>query len=120
MLEPGERCAGATGRRAGGDWADHDGTLGAATAERARGNSRCRGTSRAAIAILSHSALAVRTGIRRKSTADVRNVRLSPSPRSVCPWPNYLHQTVFRKFVKLAFVMNWLALYLELPISREM
>jgi hypothetical protein len=74
VLEPGERCAGATRRRAGGDWADHDGTFGAATAERARGDSRCRGTSRAAIAILSHSALAVRTGIRRKSTADVRNV----------------------------------------------
>ncbi len=64
MLERGERCADANHRRAGEGRADHDGTSRKPMAERAPGELRCRGTSRAVAAILSHRALAVGAEIR--------------------------------------------------------
>ena len=58
VLEPGERCADVTHRRTGEGRTDHDGTSCGTTDERGRGDLRCRATSGAVVAILSHLALA--------------------------------------------------------------
>ena len=64
VLERGGRCADANHRRAREGRADHDGTSRRPMTERVRGELRCRGTSRAVAAILSHPALAVGAEIR--------------------------------------------------------
>ena len=74
-LGPGGRCADAKDHRVGQGRVDHDGQTSGAMAERTQGDLRCCGIERSIAANPSHRALAMGAEIRRKSKADVRNVR---------------------------------------------